>query len=32
MREEGFENVFIQEMESAASYRPDFTKKKPFQR
>ncbi len=31
IEEEGFENVFIQEMESAASYRPDFGKKKPFQ-
>ena len=31
MGEEGFENVFIQEMESAGSYRPDFAKKKPFQ-
>jgi len=32
MREEGFENVFIQELESAHSYQPDFTKKKPFQK
>jgi putative pyruvate formate lyase activating enzyme len=31
MREEGFENVFIQELESAHSYQPDFTKGKPFQ-
>ncbi len=31
MREEGFENVFIQELESAHSCRPDFTKRKPFQ-
>ncbi len=30
VREEGFSNVFVQELESAASYRPDFTKKKPF--
>jgi putative pyruvate formate lyase activating enzyme len=30
MREEGFENVFIQELESAHSYQPDFAKKKPF--
>jgi putative pyruvate formate lyase activating enzyme len=31
MKEEGFENVFIQEMESSHSYKPDFTKKSPFQ-
>jgi putative pyruvate formate lyase activating enzyme len=30
MGEEGFENVFIQAMESAGSYRPDFAKKTPF--
>jgi hypothetical protein len=26
----GFENVFIQELESAALFLPDFRKKKPF--
>ncbi len=30
LREEGFENVFTQELESAVSYQPDFKKKKPF--
>jgi putative pyruvate formate lyase activating enzyme len=32
LREKGLENVFVQEMSSPASYRPDFTKKKPFRR
>lgn len=30
LSENGFENVFIQELESAALYLPDFRKKKPF--
>ncbi len=30
LAEKGFGNVFIQEMESAESYRPDFNKKRPF--
>lgn len=30
LAEKGFGNVFIQEMESAAAYRPDFNKKRPF--
>jgi len=32
LMEKGFKNVFVQEMESAASYRPDFNKKRPFDR
>jgi putative pyruvate formate lyase activating enzyme len=32
LREKGLENVFVQEMSSPVSYRPDFTKKKPFRR
>ena len=32
LAEKGFDNVFVQEMESAASYRPDFSKKRPFSR
>jgi putative pyruvate formate lyase activating enzyme len=31
MREQGFENVFVQELESAGAYRPDFTKDDPFE-
>jgi len=31
MREQGFEHVFIQELEAARTYRPDFKKKEPFQ-
>jgi putative pyruvate formate lyase activating enzyme len=32
LAEKGFDNVFVQEMESAASYRPDFSRKRPFSR
>jgi putative pyruvate formate lyase activating enzyme len=31
MGEEGFEHVFLQELESAHAFRPDFRKKEPFQ-
>ena len=31
MREEGFENVFLQDLESSHAYRPDFRKREPFQ-
>jgi putative pyruvate formate lyase activating enzyme len=30
LMKKGFDNAFVQEMESAASYRPDFSKKHPF--
>jgi putative pyruvate formate lyase activating enzyme len=31
LREEGFRNVYLQELESAQDFLPDFGKKRPFE-